>query len=232
MASHGKKRHTKRIAMPKAISAPRKVKKWMKTTKPGPHSKNKSSPLLSVLRDLLHITKNEKEAKYILKKGEVKIDGRTVHDLGFPVGLMDLIEIPKTSTIATLVFQNSKLKAIKATSAEKLCKITGKKLITKGKTQLNLHDGRNITTNTTTLKTGDSIKISVPKQEIKQEIKLEKGVNCYVSSGRHSGKTGNLIEIIEFAGSTKPNAKLKAPNGTEFITLKDYVFAVDDKFTI
>ena len=84
----------------------------------------------------------------------------------------------------------------------------------------------------TTLKTGDTVKIQVPAQKVVEEIKLEKGATCYVSSGRHSGKIGTLVEVIEFAGSTRPNVKLQAQDGTEFITLKDYVFAVNKSFTV
>ena len=232
MASHGKKRHTKRIAMPVANPAARKLKKWMKTTSAGAHAKEHSAPLVSVLRDLLKVTENEREAKLVLNASEVKIDGRVVNDKGFAVGLMDVIEIPKLKLAKTLIFINSKLKTANATSGEKLCKITGKKLISGGKTQLNLHDGRNITVAKTTLKTGDTLKISVPAQKVIEEIKLEKGVNCYVSSGRHSGKTGTLVEVIAFAGSTRPNVKLQAQDGTEFITLKDYVFAVNKNFAV
>lgn len=232
MASHGKKRHTKRIAMPVANPAARKVKKWMKTTSPGAHAKKHSAPLVAVLRDLLHITESEREAKKILNDAQVKVDGRVISDKGFSVGLMDVVEIPKLKLAKTIIFINSKLKTTNATPNEKLCKITGKKLITGAKTQLNLHDGRNITTDKTTLKTGDTLKIQVPEQKILEELKLEKGANCYVSSGRHSGQTGTLIEVIEFQGSTRPNVKLQAPDGTEFTTLKDYVLVVNKNFTI
>ena len=232
MASHGKKRHTKRIAMPVANPAARKVKKWMKTTSPGAHSKEHSAPLVAVLRDLLKVTENEREVKCILNDSQVKVDGRIVNDKGFAVGLMDVIEIPKIDLTKKLIFVNSKLKTTNAEPGEKLCKITGKKLITSGKVQLNLHDGRNITTTKTDLKTGDTVKISVPEQKILEEIKLAKGATCYVSNGRHSGKMGTLVEVIEFAGSTKPNVKLQAQDGTEFITLKDYIFAVNKNFAV
>lgn len=232
MASHGKKRHTKRIAMPVANPAARKVKKWMKTTSAGAHAKEHSAPLVAVLRDLLKVTENEREAKRILNDSQVKVDGRFIKDKGFAVGLMDVVEVPKLKLAKTIIFVNSKLKTTNATAGEKLCKITGKKLITGGKTQLNLHDGRNITLSKTTLKTGDTVKIQVPTQKVVEEIKLEKGAHCYVSSGRHSGKTGTLVEVIEFAGSTRPNVKLQAQDGTEFITLKDYVFAVNKNFTV
>ena len=232
MASHGKKRHTKRISMPVANPAARKLKKWMKTTSAGAHAKKQSAPLVSVLRDLLKVTENEREAKRVLNDAEVKVDGRVVRDKGFAVGLMDVVEIPKLKLSKTIIFVNSKLRTTNAHTGEKLCKITGKKLIAGGKVQLNLHDGRNITTAKTTLKTGDTVKISVPAQKIIEEIKLEKGVHCYVTNGRHSGQIGLLEEVIEFAGSTRPNVKLKSPTGDEIITLKDYIFAVNKNFTV
>lgn len=63
----------------------------------GPHKLRESVPLQVVLRDKLHLALNGREANVILhqKEGLVRVDKRVRRDPKYPVGLMDVIDLPK-----------------------------------------------------------------------------------------------------------------------------------------
>ena len=101
----------------------------------------------------------------------------------------------------------------------KPCKIIGKNIV-KGKVQLNLYDGKNSLIEKDNCKVGDTLIIGLPKQEIKEHIKLEKGCFIYLVGGKHKGDVGKIEGII----SNKITYKGKS--GEMIETLKKYVFVV------
>ncbi len=234
MASHGKQRHLKRQNVSVSSGLPRKGSMWMKKAMPGKHSSSESIPLVFLLRDKLGLAENARQAKKLLIQGEVLIDGLKANDLGTPVGLMDIISIPKAGkyyriTVSKGKFALQELKPDK--TGVKYCRIDGKTINKKGKVQLNLHDSRVmlIEKEEDRFKVGDTILVSVPKQELKGFLKLEKGALCVVFKGRHAGETATLEEILSREGSKPADAKLSA-GGKELITLKDYLIVVDEDF--
>ncbi len=239
MAKHGGTKHLKRISTPPIIAIARKEKTWFKKTEPGPHSKKTSVPLLFIVRDYLKLADDFREAKNLIKNNELFVDGALARDEKRPVGLMDVVSIPKLKTAFRIVFVKQKLSLIQIPAEQaswKYCKVIRKLTTKKGKTQLVFHDGRSILVENTgkngggrELKPGDSVKLSVPKQSIKAVLKREKGALCYIPYGKHSGEVATLAEILERKGSEGNNALLKA-GGHELITLQDYLFVVDEDF--
>jgi len=208
---------------------------------PGPHPKNACLPLAIVLRDILKVVNSKRELKYILNNQEVKVDGRTRKELNFPVGLMDVIEIPKIDKFYRIIpFEKKGLLPLEIESSEKdfkLCKIINKTML-KGKVlQLNLHDGRNILINQSDseegeevlnpndFKTKDTLKISIPDQTILDHYKFEENKIGLVVKGRFIGKLGKISEIFVRFG---PNASIVTLEelGEPFQTLLDYVFVI------
>ncbi|HDD45885.1 MAG TPA: 30S ribosomal protein S4e, partial [Candidatus Aenigmarchaeota archaeon] len=87
--------YLKRYLIPKYWRVAKKAYKWAVRPSPGPHPIDRCIPLLVLVRDVLGIAENAKEAKKIIKKGELMIDGVIRKDHRFPVGLMDVVAIPK-----------------------------------------------------------------------------------------------------------------------------------------
>ena len=76
----------------------------------------------------------------------------------------------------------------------KVCRIEGKSTIKGGKTQVHLHDGRNIIVDDASEhKTGDSLKISLPEQEVLEHMEsLGEGTRCMLIGGVHVGKLADV----------------------------------------
>jgi len=168
----------KRLLIPKFWKVSKKAYKWAVSPRPGPHKKFEGIPLQVVVRDILKLGETGKEARSIIKMGEILVDGKKRKDHAFPVGLMDVISIPKSKKHYMVLpcKKGLELKEISEKEAgKKICKIKNKTMVRKGKLQLNLHDGRNLLVEKDVYKTGDSVLIEVPSQKIVDHVKLEKG---------------------------------------------------------
>ncbi len=185
-------------------------------------------PLAVLLRDILHVVSTGSEAKKIVKAGEVLVDGRKRKDYGYPVGLFDVVSIPKMNKNYRAVPTAKGLSIIEISTDEankKILKIVNKTIIKKGKLQLNFNDGKNILADKDDYKTGDSLLVQLPELKVLEHLKLEKGNLGIVSKGSEAGKTGAIKEIVETkAGEPK---KISADlEGTVEDVLKDRFFVI------
>ena len=178
----------------------RKTKRFVITVKPGPHPKNYSIPTAVLLRDTLKKVTTLREAKSVIYKGKVTVDGVKRKSLHHGIGLMDVVELEGISDVYRLVPQDGLvLKPLKISESEKskkLVKIISKTTLKGGKTQLGFHDGRSFISDTK-VNVGDSCLIQVPEQKILDVIKLEKGSQVIVTRGVNAGKVGIVDEIKE-----------------------------------
>ncbi len=215
------KKHLKRLAMPKTWPLARKSSKRVTRPMPGAHSFQTGMPLNHIMKDMLGYAETTKDVKNMLKNKDIIIEGKTARSYKQIIGLMDVVEIPKTGeAFRVIIGKKGKLGLVKAKDDEKkvkLCKIIGKKMH-KGKVQIITHDGRTIITDNKEYRTGDSLLISFPKQEIRQHIKMEKNTTAYMTGGSHIGEIGK-VESIE------KDKIVIAAKGGRFETLKKFAFA-------
>ncbi|WP_424355351.1 30S ribosomal protein S4e [Methanobacterium sp. MBAC-LM] len=229
MAIMGSRKHLKRFKAPKHWPIHPKENKW--TTKPnaGPHAIEGSLPLLLIVRDILGVADNAREAKRIINNGEILVDGRARKDYKFPVGFMDVIEIPKSEKVYRVLPDEKGRLTLQSIAAEnkdfKLCKITDKTTIRGGKTQLNLHDGRNHIVDNG-YKVGDVVILKVPEQEISDSIDFAKGNIGLITGGKHTGEIGRIKEINITKSSMPNTVEMETEDKKTFLTLKDYVFVI------
>ena len=138
--------HIKRLVMPRSWPLPRKSSIWVQKPNPGGHNIENCMPLALILRDVLGVAHTRREAKRILHSRQVMVDGRIETDGGRGVGLMDVLTVGDNS-YRCILDTNGKLRyrAISSKDAtSKVCRVMGKNTIRGGRTQLHLHDGRNI----------------------------------------------------------------------------------------
>ncbi|MCQ2970734.1 small subunit ribosomal protein S4e [Methanobrevibacter gottschalkii] len=228
MAKMGSRKHLKRYKAPKSWPIHPKEDTWTVKPSAGSHSINDSIPLTLVIRDVLKLADNAREAKRIINSGNIFINGIIVKDYKFPVGFMDVLDIPKTEESYRVLLDRKgrlQLKLIEDASA-KLSKIVNKTTIKGGKTQLNLHDGKNVIIDEDAYSVGDVICLKVPEQEIVEAYPLQEGATILVTGGKHTGELGTVSEIIENK-STNPNTIIIENSAKdEFLTLKEYAFVV------
>jgi small subunit ribosomal protein S4e len=220
----------KRLTTPKFWRIAKKASKWAVSPRPGPHRKMDSIPMQVVLRDVLHLVETGKEAQTILKHRQVLVDGRVVKDHAFPLGLMDVVAIPKIGKFYRMTTSKDGLRLIEIDGKEankKLCKINGKRMLRGGKVQLSLHDGRNLLAGKSeaAYNTGDSLLLEMPGQKIVEHIALEKGTMILVFEGKDTGHVGKVKDIV-VTKSKEPNKVIFEWGGVEDETIIDHVFVV------
>jgi len=184
--------------------------------------------LNTALKEMLGKTNTTKESKYLIKNKEVLINGKPIFDEKFPVGFLDVMSFPALNEhYRLLVSDENKLFLLKIKEEEsklKLSKVMNKKTLPKNIIQINSSDGRNFQFSAgdkalNDLKINDTILYSLPKQEIKQIIKLEKGVLVYLYKGKHIGK---VVSVSDFKGENI----IFALDKEVFETKKAYAFAI------
>lgn len=228
MAKMGSRKHLKRYKAPKSWPIHPKEDTWTVKPSAGSHSIENAIPLTLVIRDILKLADNSREAKRIINSGNILVDGRVVKDYKFPVGFMDIIDIPKTGeSYRILLDKKSRLQLdLIEDNTLKLSKIVNKSTIQGGKTQLNFHDGKNLIIDEDAYSVGDVISLKVPENEINEVYPLQEGAIVLVTGGKHTGELGTVSEIIENKSSNPNTIVIENSAKEEFLTLKDYAFVI------
>ncbi len=220
-------RHMKTFNAPKFYKVSPKSRPWIVKPLPGPHKKTQSIPLAVLLRDILKVCDDLKDAKKIIKAGEIIVDGKTRKSYKFGVGLMDVITIKTLDKNYRVVMSSSGLKLIEIPKNEanvKLCRINRKTMIRGKKIQLGTHDGRSILANKE-YNTGDSVLIELPSQKILEHFKMEKGNTGLIIGGENTGKLVK-IKSVKKTRSREPNKVTCVLEDREIDAVKDDVFVV------
>lgn len=220
------KNHLKTHKAPKTWTVERKKTTFVTRPNPGAHKLDLSMPLNLVLRNILGWAKTNKQAKKILHEQEVLVNGKRRKDFKYPVGLLDIISTPKTGH-NYLMLINTKNKLFlqeidKKEIGQKISKITGKNVMKKGKVHLKTLDGRTILVKKDTYRTGDSVVVSIPKQEIKETLKLEKGSTIILFRGKYVGTVAQVVDVKnEVLIFTKDNHTLETKKAYSIVIGKD-----------
>lgn len=225
--------HLKRLAAPRYVPVARKGFVWLAKPIPGTHPAEESITLLSLVRDVLGVAEAAREAKKIIRDGAVLVDGRAVKRERFPVGLMDVVSVPATGKNYRVVVDahgRMKLSEIAAADAKyKLCRVASKSNVRGNKTQIGLHDGRNLLYGED-VSVGDTVKLAVPDQKVVEVITLKETANCMVTKGKHAGTLATVSKLHARRSRRAAEATLSA-GGEEFTTVQKYLFAVGKDFT-
>jgi small subunit ribosomal protein S4e len=241
MGKKGGKAHLKREAAPGFWPIHRKEFMWTPKPTPGSHSIHQCMPLVIIAREVLGLAKTRKEAKKIVSQGKIHVDGRIIRDERFPVGLMDVVSIPEIGKNYRVAPSEKGLILLPISEEEakfKICRIENKRTLDKGNVELNLHDGRNMLVRVENPRkpdedaynTLDSLRISVPDQEILEHLKLEKGMTACFVDGNNVGRYGTVASIEEQTGQKRKKflVTIQDENEETFQTILSYAFAVGD----
>jgi small subunit ribosomal protein S4e len=194
--------------MPKTWPLKRKGTKYVAIPSSG---LGKSIPLVVVLRDILDLAKTRREAKRLISQKKVKVNSKIVRDENFPLSLFDVLSLDNKSFKLVLNNKKFNLEKIDEKEAdEKIVKVIGKKLVKKGRIQINLSDGRNYLTKEK-IKTGDSAVVNFKENKISEILPFKDNSKVVFIGGKHLGETGTIDKIdkmiIVKIGKEKINSK-------------------------
>ncbi len=241
MTKLGGSRHQKRLAAPRIYPIPRKRPHGKYTIKssPGPHPCTRSVPLAIVLRDILGYAKTLREARRIVSQRLVYVDGRVIMDYRFPIGLMDVLYIERLDKYWRALPYKNKIMFHEITPEEakyKIVKIMVKKYIKNGWIQLGLEDGRNIIFKVRDdeerkeilrkYKTWDSLRISLPSQDILEHYSLVEDMYGIIMGGTHAGEHGKIVKISKELMRKYSIVTIKNPLGEYISTSLSYILVI------
>lgn len=201
MTKKGGNTTVKRQRAPSFWKIRRKHGQFVVRARPGPHPNAVCYPLGILLRDVLRVGQTMDEVKGILNDGKVSVDGVVRRSIGWPVGLMDTIElIPLSQTFRMLPKNRNLLVPVLLTKqAEtnlKLLRVTLKKTIKGNKTQYGFHDGNSLVV-TERYSVGDTCLVDLSNRQIKSHLILRKDSVVLVTKGENAGAIGKIEEIRE-----------------------------------
>lgn len=216
--------HLKRLAMPRSWALPRKTTVWVTRPRPCGHPLDRCMALTVILRDVIGIAGNKREVKRLLATRKVLVDGRIETDPLRGVGLMDVLTVGEDNYRCVLD-EKGKLRYRNIGSKDaawKVCRIDDKTTVRGGRTQYNLHDGRNIIDEgAKTYNTGDSLRISLPEQKVLEHFVFEQGATAYLVGGQHVGSLATVDERVEKRSSMPNEVQF-----SDFGTVERNVFVV------
>jgi len=207
-----------------------KKKRFVLRPKPGKHPLKTAVTAGYVLRDLLHIADNNREAIYIIRNKEILIDKKPIKTTNYAIGLQDVIEFPKLKKNYRVTYlKNGLISLIEITPEEtkyKICKIIKKKITNKGQIQLTTNDGRTIITTNNGYKTKASIKLDLDDNTIKEYYPLENGRKVFLIGGKYVGQSGIIVNITKGNMIKQELVKLKIDD-KEFETTEKNIFVIN-----
>ncbi len=230
MASNS--RHLKRHSMPTAWPVQRKTIPFVSRPNPGSHKREYVVSVLILLRDVLGVARNAKEAKYISNNQEILVNGTRVKAIKHPVGLFDVIEIPLTKEKYVVIFDEfGKVKLVPSKDNSVILRVAGKKQVKLGKFQLNLMNGYNILVDEKTFKATsvqDSVVYDFEKKKVTSTIPLAAKTYVYLFDGKFQGQVGQITDFTAYNGLAKDAVDVTI-DGVAHKTVKEYCYAIGTK---
>lgn len=182
--------------MPKNWLFPKRDYTYIVNPRAG-QNKDYSLPILVILRDVLKLLKTTREAKIILKEGNILVNGQIIKDTKYSVGLFDRIYVKKEEKFFTVLLNDKGLivsEISQKDSETKPIKVINKTKLKTNKIQINGSDGRNFLYDKE-VKTGDTLIVDLKENKISRIAQLKNGSKVLILGGKHKGSIGTVESI-------------------------------------
>ncbi len=177
----------------------------------------KGIPILIILRDILKVAANRREAKRIIHAKQVLLNNKPIIDDKHNVLLLDCVSIVPANKFYRMNLSDKgkfNLEEVKAEEAgRKISKVINKKTLKGKKTQLNLSDGRNFLSDLK-CEVNDSVLINLLEKKLEKCIPLKEKAKVLVFEGKHAGEKGVIDKLKD------KTAEIKMEDGTIDILIK------------
>ena len=221
-----------RIAAPDTWPIERKGIKWVAKPYPGTHSLQCSMALNTWLLEILELANIRKNVKRIISAKEVLVNGKAVTEEKFPLGIFDVLSIPKLKkNYRVTINKIGKLTLIEIPEHDaKLvpAKITSIKTIGSSKTQFNCSNGWNILHDKSDYKIGDVVLFDAATRKVVKHLGLKPGNIVFAISGKHVGRIAKLNEIKEIGELKKKRIAILSEDKESWETSLDKIFVIGE----
>ncbi len=228
MANKGNSRHMKSLASPKYMQVHRKEQRYTAKPKAGRHTLQKSMTLISFAKRV-GAAQSGSEATKMIKRRELQVNGRSVKEPNYPLGLNDMVDVvPSKAAYSVGINERGQvdLKELKGQTEDRLCKIVQKYKAKKGALMIRLHDGTVMRTQNKELRVNDSVVVD-KKGNVKRVLPLKQGSKCMVIEGVHVGSVGTIKGIKPGSANAVASVAIAQGDGKEFETLLRNIMAVE-----
>jgi small subunit ribosomal protein S4e len=234
----GGSKHLRSLVAPEFWPIPVKERFWTVKPSPGPHPIEASIPLAILIRDMMKYATTLREARKIIAKGLIEVDGRVRRNYKYPVGLFDVIRLVPVNKYYRVVPDNTffmKLVEISPEEARlKPLRIENKTTVKGGHIQLNLSDGSNIIVRVSDPRnptedvydTLGTVIVEIPGRRIVDYIPLREGNYAVISGGNNVGKHGKVVSIVKGMKRYRSIITLKGADGSLIQTSLDYAYVI------
>lgn len=183
-------------------------------------------PVLIVLRDILKVVRNKREAKKAIHAKNVLINQKPARDFRHSLLIYDTLSLqPGNKNYRIVLDEGGKFRAKEIDEKEakkKVSKVINKTKVKNGKIQINLMDGQNYLSDTK-CNTNDSVIVDLEKKQISKCLPLAEGSDAVVFSGKHSGQRGKILSLKK----ERKMAQIKTENASEINVLIKQLMVVD-----
>ncbi len=170
----------------------------------------KGIPVLIILRDILKLAENRREARKIIHNQQMLLNNKPIKDDKCNVLLFDVLSIADSNKFYRMnLSKRGKLEISEIGSEEagrKIAKVIGKKVLKGKKKQLNLSDGRNFFSDLE-CKRNDSVVVNLFEKKIEKCVPLKEKSKVIVFEGKHAGKSGEVKSIKDSVAEVKIDNK-------------------------
>lgn len=238
MGKKGGLNRLKRMHVPSFWPVAHKRFQWAPKTAPGTHPIATSIPLTIALKEMLGYGESRREVRFPISEGRVKIDGRVVRDPRFPLGYMDVLEIPDAKACYRALPHPKRGIILHPIGDEeksfKLCKIRGKKTLRQGRVQLSLHDGRTIVLGEKSergaeepvYKPDDVLVIKLPTGEMMGRVQFSEGAYALIVGGKNRGSLGRIRQVSKVEGTAPSMVTIETDDGKHLQSYRSNIFVV------
>jgi small subunit ribosomal protein S4e len=213
MGEKGNSRYLKRLNSPEFFGIHRKENKYITKPNAGRHSLERCVALSLAARKL-GLANTTAEAEKSIRSKAFKVNGKTVVEPKYPVGIGDIVETASGSYKLWINVQG-KVTFEPVSEKEILYKVIGKYKYKGGKPMLRLHDGSVIAA-ISDVSVNDSVILKGGKVE--KTLKLAPGARCSVVDGVHVGSKGTVVNLVE-GTMHKPRSLVVESGSAKFETL-------------
>ena len=229
--ARGPIKHLKRLNAPKHWMLSKMDGVWAPRPSPGPHKLRECLPIILILRNRLKYALTGKETKQICMEKHVMVDGKIRTDPGYPVGFMDVVEIPQANDTFRLIFDaKGRFVLHRIDSAEKdfkLCRVRSVATTLKKVPYLVTHDGRTIRYPDPSIKINDTVKVDIKTGKVVDFIKFTAGKVAMITKGRSAGRVGTIVHFERHPGAFDI-VTVRDATGHSFATRQENVFVIGE----